>query len=49
MPIAQPIEQLSFDEIEEVGGPIALFASGDASESLQIATDAIIISIVFHR
>lgn len=49
MPIAHTIPQLKLDEIEELDGPIALFACGEASESLQIAQDAIIISLVFHR
>jgi len=49
MPTTQSIPQLRLDEIEELGTPIALFAHGDASESLQIAQDAIIISIVFNR
>lgn len=48
MPIATQIPQLSFDEIEDVDGAIALFASGDTSEALQIAVDQIIISIVYH-
>lgn len=46
MPVTLP--QLSLDDIEDIDGPIALFASGDTSESLQIAADHIIISIVFH-
>lgn len=49
MPIVHAVPQLSLDEIEELDAPIALFASGEASESLQIAQDAIIISIVFNR
>ncbi|MCE7795237.1 hypothetical protein LWE61_01560 [Sphingobium sufflavum] len=49
MPIAHTLPQLSLDEIEELDAPIALFACGEASESLQIAQDAIIISLVFHR
>jgi hypothetical protein len=49
MPTAQALPQLRLDEIEELDAPIALFAHGEASESLQIAQDAIIISIVFNR
>ncbi|MET0362058.1 MAG: hypothetical protein ABW048_09950 [Sphingobium sp.] len=49
MPIASTLPQLALDQIEELDAPIALFACGEASESLQIAQDAIIISLVFHR
>lgn len=49
MPIAQPMPQLSIEEIEELDAPIALFACGETSESLQISGDAIIISLVFYR
>lgn len=40
--------QLNIDDIEELDGTIALFASGEASESLHIATDYIIISLVYN-
>ncbi len=40
--------QLDIDDIEELDGAVALFATGDSSESLQIAADQIIISIVFN-
>lgn len=46
MPVNLP--QLSIDDIEEMDAPVALFATGDTSEALQIAGDHIVIAIVFH-
>lgn len=46
MPITLP--QPSYDDIADIEGEIALFAAGDTSEALQIASDQIIIAIVYH-